>query len=237
MPARKVVATTKCNKEFCAFPFVGKKEETICVEQQFKVSLDNHPLEDVLNFLQTGALEQHGILVHDLDATQDMVGSFQKEYCIEHLLSIGFSMQNATDDDDEDVPIILDNNHYVGRNCLSFVETTDSIGRFRCKIYDKMVQMLESFSVRANGGSHWRDWATQQNTMLAKARDSPGAKDYGLTRFEITFYDLPVTKDQIYKEMDRLKSLLPKELVLKTPYSAKICPFPKVYRDTTDPSF
>ena len=54
------------------------------------------------------------------------------------------------------------------------------------KIYNKMVQMLESKSVRETVGQHWNDWVCQKNTRLAKARDL--AKDRGLTRAEVMFY-------------------------------------------------
>ena len=149
-----------------------------------------------------------------------MVGSFRKDQIITFLLEEhDFGMEG--DFSNFDVPTILHNDGYVGKNCLTIIHKRNG-RKIRSKIYDKMVQMLESFSVRSNGGSHWRDWATQQNTTLAKARDSPGARDCGLTRFEITFYGVEgLDREQIEEEMDWLKSLFPKEVVLSTPYTAK----------------
>ena len=54
------------------------------------------------------------------------------------------------------------------------------------KICNKMVQVLETKSVRSSVGSYWKDWVYQTNTRLAEARDK--AKDRGLTRAEVTFY-------------------------------------------------
>ena len=137
-----------------------------------------------------------------------MVGSFRKDQIITFLLEEhDFGMEG--DFSNFDVPTILHNDAYVGKNCLTIIHKRNG-RKIRSKIYDKMVQMLESFSVRSNGGSHWRDWATQQNTTLAKARDSPGARDCGLTRFEITFYGVEgLDREQIEEEMDWLKSLFP----------------------------
>ena len=76
---------------------------------------------------------------------------------------------------------ILDNDGEVGRNCLTWMEEVDGM-KTRQKIYNKMVQMLESKSVRSDVGSHWKDWVCQKGTRLATARDN--ARDRGLTRAE-----------------------------------------------------
>lgn len=64
------------------------------------------------------------------------------------------------------------------------METVD--GQTTRKIYNKMVQMLESKSVRKTVGQHWKDWVCQKDIRLANARDL--VKDRGLTRAEVTFY-------------------------------------------------
>ena len=221
MPVRKVVCTQLQHKETVCIPFAGKKDMQICVKQFFKVSLDNQDLECILKLLESQVLGEHGIPLNDLGATQDMVGSFQKETLISCLLDNGFRMEG---DGFYSGPTIMDNDHSVGRNCLTFLQETKNGRRIRAKIYNKMVQMLESFSVRSNGGHHWRDWALQQGTMLAKARDSPGAKERGLTRLESTFYvdgDAPLTKEEIFVEMENLKNLFSPALTLHTSYDSK----------------
>ena len=86
---------------------------------------------------------------------------------------------------------ISDNSNNVGRNCLTYMETINGMS-MRSKIYNKMVQMLECKGVRDTMGCHWKDWVSQQNTRLARARDE--ASQSGLTRAEVTFYcqnDIP----------------------------------------------
>ena len=58
---------------------------------------------------------------------------------------------------------VLDNEASVGRNCITYLQ--DNVC---CKVYNKMVQTLKSFSVRGNGGWHLKDWVTQTGTQLAK---------------------------------------------------------------------
>ena len=80
-------------------------------------------------------------------------------------------MQGGTKDTER---AIMDKTDQVGNNCLTYKETVQGVTT-RCKIYNKMVQMLESKSVRETVGQHW---VCQKNTRLAKARDL--AKDLGL---------------------------------------------------------
>ena len=64
---------------------------------------------------------------------------------------VGNSWTNKADED----RTILDNSDQVGNNCLTYMETVDGLTT-RCKIYNKMVQMLESKSVRETVGSTGR---------------------------------------------------------------------------------
>ena len=85
----------------------------------------------------------------------DYSGSFDNEEVIHHLTTKeGFRMQGATKDAER---TILDNTDQVGNNCLRYMETVRGLTT-RCKIYNKMVQMLESESVRETVGQHWKDW-------------------------------------------------------------------------------
>merc|ERR1712215_571618 len=106
----------------------------------------------------------------------------------------------------------------VGMNCLTWMEEVDGI-KTRQKIYNKMVQMLESKSVRSHVGSHWKDWVCQKGTRLADARDK--AKERGITRAEATFYVQDEIPDDCFIDdvLDRIVKYIPKDLVYSTNYS------------------
>ena len=89
----------------------------------------------------------------------------------------------------------------------------------RCKIYNKMVQMLESKSVRDKVGQHWKDWVCQQNTRLGNARNL--AKERGLTRAEVTFYcNDKVPSDKFMENtLARITGYIPHSYVYSTPYA------------------
>ena len=113
---------------------------------------------------------------------------------------------------------ILDNSNYVGRNYLTYMETINGMST-RSKIYNKMVQMLEYKGVRDTIGCHWKDWVSQQDTRLARARDE--ARQRGLTRAEVTFYcqnDIP--SDEIMEAtLRRIIQYVDPSLVYTTPYA------------------
>ena len=105
-----------------------------------------------------------------------MLAVFNRDEVIESMTkNEGFRPQRSDDVADR---TILVNTHRVGENCLTYMETVGGIS-IRCKIYNKMVQMLECKSVRENVGCHWKDWICQHGTRLADARDQ--ARDRGLT--------------------------------------------------------
>ncbi len=58
----------------------------------------------------------------------------------------------------------------LAENCLTYMETIENVTT-RCNIYNKMVQMLECKGVRDSVGCHWKDWVSQDDTRLARARD------------------------------------------------------------------
>merc|ERR1712208_116543 len=104
-------------------------------------------------------------------------------------------------------------------NCLTWMEEIAGL-KTRQKIYNKMVQMLETKSVRGNVGSHWKDWECQKGTRLADARDK--TKDRGLTRAEVTFYiqdEIP-NDEFIEAILERIIKYIPKDLVYSTSYAA-----------------
>ena len=145
----------------------------------------------------------------------DYFGSFDKEEVIHHLTTKkGFRMQGCRIDTDG---TILDNTDQVGNN-LTYMETVQGV-KIRCKIYNKMVQMLESKSVGETVGQHWKDWVCQKNTRLAKARDL--AKDRGFTRAKVTFYYADhVSGDNLMVDtLKRITQYVSPSLVYSTPFA------------------
>ena len=162
------------------------KEATKYYEQKFKIACPNMDYATVMNFLRNVDYNGYGFFLKDVDVTIDYAGSFDKHECINHLTSFeNFREQGSMQNGEEYPRTVVDNDTEVGNNCLTWMEEVDGI-KTRQKIYNKMIQMLETKSVRSTVGSHWKDWVCQTETRLAEARDK--AKDRGLTRAEVTFY-------------------------------------------------
>lgn len=184
--------------------------------QEFKIACADEQYSDVLAFLRSDEYKLRNIYLKDIDVTMDYSGSFDKEEVIRHLTTNkGFRMQGDQVDANR---TILDNNDDVGNNCLTYMESVDGMTT-RCKIYNKMVQMLESKSVRETVGQHWKDWVCQKDTRLAKARDL--AKHRGLTRAEVTFYCKDCVPDDEFMEdtLTRITKYVPATLVYSTPFA------------------
>jgi hypothetical protein len=89
----------------------------------------------------------------------------------------------------------------------------------RCKIYNKMVQILESKSVRETVGQHWKDWVCQKDTRLSNLRDL--AKDRGLTHAEVKFYCADNVPSDIVMEdtLLRITRYVSLSLIYSTPFT------------------
>ena len=89
----------------------------------------------------------------------------------------------------------------------------------RCKIYNKMVQLLESKCIPETVGQHWKHWVSQKNTRLANARNL--AKDRGLTRAEVKFYcaDNFPSDSGTEDTLKRITQYVSPSLVYSTPFS------------------
>ena len=99
------------------------------------------------------------------------------------------------------------------------METTQGVTT-RCKIYNKMVQMLECKGVRESIGQHWKDWVSQEDTRLAKAIGMPREVE-GLTRAEVTFFCQNRIPDDKFMEETLLSitNYVDQNLVYTTPYN------------------
>ena len=187
--------------------------------QEYKVATPNLEYQAVMNFVRAGEYNSIGMFLKDFDVTMDFAGSFNKDEVIEYLVKeCDFRVQG--NENTLSPRTILDNDRFVGRNCLTYME---EVGGFvtRQKIYNKLVQMLESQSVRSSIGCHWRDWVVQQGTRLSAARDK--ATQRGLTRAEVTVYidESGAIPSELLIEETLLKIIeyVPNDLVYSTPFS------------------
>ena len=203
-----------------SIPFMDQTKTADCYYiQEYKVATPNLDYKAVMEFVRAEEYKSIGMILKDFDVTMDFAGSFDKDEVIEYLVKEhDFRMQG--DENTLSPRTILDNDRYVGRNCLTYMK---EIGGFvtRQKIYNKLVQSLESQSVRSVVGCHWRDWVAQQETRLAAARDKSSYR--GLTRAEVTIYidntcQIPSEKF-IEETLRKIIEFIPSELVYSTPYS------------------
>ena len=196
------------------------KEATKYYEQKFKIACPNMDYATVMKFLRNVDYNDYGFFLKYVDVTIDYAGSFDKYECINHLTSFeNFREQGSMQNGEEYPRTVVDNDKEVGNNCLTWMEEVDGI-KTRQKIYNKMIQMLETKSVRSTVGSHWKDWVCQNETRLAEARDK--AKDRGLTRAEVTFYiQDEIPNDEFIEDvLERIITYIPKDMVYSTSYTA-----------------
>jgi hypothetical protein len=129
--------------------------------------------------------------------------------------------KECKEDNKEERITILDNNHLVGRNCLTFIETTN--GSVRYKFYNKFVQSMESPGVRSVISNHFMDWCNNPEKKLKEAISK--SLESGLLRLEITFYLLNTTElltEKFIKErMDFLTECIPPELLYYNPIATQ----------------
>ena len=184
--------------------------------QEYKIACGDEEYENVLTFVRALEYEKEGLFLKYIDVTMDYAGSFDKEEVAIYLVeNRGFRQAASHDEADR---TIVNNDHHVGRNCLTYMETTKGVTT-RCKIYNKMVQMLECKGVRESIGQHWKDWVSQEDTRLAKARDAAGSR--GLTRAEVTFFCQTRIPDDNFMEETLLSitNYVDQNLVYTTPYN------------------
>jgi hypothetical protein len=184
-------------------------------------------------------LEVEDIYIHYIDFTRDYKGVFNKSNLIKYLEEEhNFRIQGSTkdndgaegdlargrddDDDKEEQPTIMANNKYVGRNCLSFLKSSNN-GTIRYKFYNKFVQSMESPGVRNCVGNHYADWCDNPEKELKKAIEA--SLETGILRLEITFYRLGtralLTKSFVEEHLNYLANLIPPELLFHNPIATQ----------------
>eukprot|EP00808_Paulinella_micropora_P014283 g54982.t1 len=97
-----------------------------------------------------------------------------------------------------------------GRSCFSFMMWWRG-HKYRCKVYAKDTQMLESRKVRERFGHHLMDMIFSKNFRVNSALRDPKIRNGGFLRFEVTVYgpDEPRYEDMPqYQDIDDLLSEL-----------------------------
>lgn len=191
-----------------------KKLNEVLYRQCFKVTCLKNRFDVVAEFIRNKHIRSIGMRLQDVDVVSDYAGTFDKQEVAEYLISHGYSKEG------DELPIIVNNDHTVGGNCLSALDYAGGTKIFT-RMYNKMVQMLESQAVRRNIGCLWKNWICETDTPLAKSRDAATMR--GLTRvrtsFNLEYYNLP-SDNFIDHIMERLVVAIPKSLVYSTPYAA-----------------
>ena len=213
--------------------------------QHFKIACPDVDMQAVINMLRSGVFAQHGLWLNDFDVTIDCKGGVRCHKLKNHLVrKCGFRLEGQEDSEDSDseedeggrstTRTILQNEHKVGRNCITWLQTSErGQHRLRVKLYAKLVQEFEKHSVRTTVGQHIGDWIEMRDTLLASARNATA--DTGLMRAETTLYvdgpDIHIAQahkhiPQSAAEMTRFAELqiavVPESFVLKAPHSLMV---------------
>ena len=103
---------------------------------------------------------------------------------------------------------IVDDRQKVGHHCISWRGKTDETKNIRFKVYNKLVQILESAEVRKPLGSRMEDLVEKDSVF---ARRIECRREHGYTRIELTFYGPDLLELEEYAErMDETRELLKK---------------------------
>ena len=96
--------------------------------KSLKLACPNLDYCNVLEFIRERRYNSCGFFLKDLDVTLDYAGSFNKEELVDHLVKCeGFRVQGDLDQVGTRTRTIVDNDNFVGKNCLTFLETLDGI--------------------------------------------------------------------------------------------------------------
>lgn len=145
---------------------------------QIKVSFDEIALEMVLHVLRSIHRELYNglIVMHDLDISVDC-GLVSTRDIIEGYITQFLDVEPRD---------ILSDRHKVGDHCISWLckTTGATVVDLRVKIYNKLVQMIESTEDRSLIGSQLSNFIANQSHHFTQKLLR--YKDSGMTRFEIT---------------------------------------------------
>ena len=146
------------------------------------------------------------IFLHDLDITTDCRRVTSRPILQQYL-------ENKFGDDIE----IVNDLEKVGNHCISWITTTGKEQKVRCKVYNKLVQMLESADNASSLGSRMESLVMPVDKKFHRRLRK--AKETGLSRLEVTFYGIKVYDLTYYEEyMEQVKEQLQDCKTYKVPY-------------------
>jgi hypothetical protein len=140
-------------------------------------------------------LKKKCIVLHDIDFARDCSNITTRTH-LENLIKANKAGK------------ILDDRRRVGHHCISWKGKTDETENIRFKVYNKLVQVLESAEVRKTLGSRMEDLVEKDSTF---ARRIERRREHGYTRIELTFYGAHLLSLEEYAErMDETREFLKK---------------------------
>ena len=168
-------------------------------EFPFNILLEK--LHLILNELETC---NYKLKLKDLDITQDCKYVLDKEKLIGYIK-----------DFEEDKISVVNNDHTVGKNCVTFIYNKNGIV-LRTKFYNKYICQLTSCGVSSFLGNNVRDMLYNVNN--SKLRDTfLETKDDGITRIETTIYSNNIySMDYYIKTMSHINNIRDSNIFYKT---------------------
>jgi hypothetical protein len=112
---------------------------------------------------------------------------------------------------------IVDDLAKVGNHCISWISETEEGQKVRCKVYNKLVQMLESAENTSSLGSRMESIVMPIDKKLHRRLRK--AKYHGMSRFEVSFYGTKLHDFSYYEEyLEQVKEDLQDCKTYKVPY-------------------
>jgi hypothetical protein len=164
-----------------------------------KISFHNLMIDNLLAKLNIMLAGLTDVILQSIDITCDCAYISTRSIIEGYLLSHGLVDQSA----------IVDDQHSVGDNCISFYLPASVLGcKMRVKIYNKFVQVLESANLYESIGSRLSHLVADpvDPTFVDKLKRYLST---GYTRIELSVYESSLRQSALYaKEMDCVKQQL-----------------------------
>ncbi len=173
-----------------------------------KISLHEFKLVSLVAELKEvlDGLAKDFIFLHDLDIASDCRQVTSRPILQKHL-----------EEKFGDTVEIVNDLSRVGNHCISWITATDDGQKVRCKMYNKLVQMLESADVTGSLGSRMENLIMPVDKRLHQCLRH--AKKTGISRLEVTFYGMELHDFSYYKEyLEEVKEELQDCPTYKVPY-------------------
>jgi hypothetical protein len=192
-------------------------------------------MQTVIDLIRSGEFAKWGLYLHDFDVTVDMLGSFTKrELKAAMLQRPGWQLEKHGKRRYFKSNTILDNSHYVGENCMTWMVSVNVSGvefDTRDKFYLKIVQEFEKQKVRSEVGQQLANWIEAVTSRLAFARNK--STESGLTRCEATVYFnkwaphkahemLPKTAAEVTSICVKAMGIAPPNLLYRQPHNQMV---------------